>query len=306
MKRPLLALLVLAAAAADGAVLNVEFKFTPYTGDTKNDQVESVAGTAKIFLNGVPLTEQPVTAQTLPVLFDAREIGPAVWVPASSLGPAVRKGRNSIRIEFEPADAALAYKAQLRWATVTDQTTRSESGPGQMAETNQADEGGEEKQAKGKVEFQREFTADFAQDMPWHHYPVVNRVEEKDRQALADLVKARADLYKPKFDGIYKLLAAKPGVEVARVRKAKCLDTAYKAGVRVPAPAADQLDFVTSGQPEVVVRRKGSDLFTFDPAQFQRIKDGDIQMCAGMVLEMVFPRQLIAVRNPAGTWEVPY
>jgi hypothetical protein len=306
MKNLAFVLWLLSSALVDAAVLNVEFKFTPYTGDTKNDQVDSVAGTARVVLNGVAVAEQPVSAQSLPVLFDAREIGPAVWVPVASLGPAVRKGKNSIRIEFEPADAALSYKAQLRWATVTDQTSRTESGEGQVSETNQTGEGGEEKQGKGKIAFEREFTADFAQDLPWHHYPVITAVEDKDRQALADLVKARAEIYKPKFEAVYTLLAAKPGVEVPRVRKAKCLDAAYKAGVRVPAPPADQLEFGVSGNPEVVVRRKGGDLFTFDPSQFQRIKGDDTQMCAGMVLEMVFPRQMVVVRNPAGAWEVVY
>lgn len=306
MKNLALVLFLLCPVVASAEVLNVEFKFTPYTGDTKNDQVDSVAGTARVFLNGIPVAEQPVTAQSLPVLFDAREIGPAVWVPVASLGPAVRKGKNSIRIEFEPTDATAPYKAQLRWATVTDQTSRTENGEGQVSETNQSGEGGEEKPGKGKVVFEREFTADFAKDLPWHHYPAVTSLDDKDRQALAELVKTRGDLYKPKFDGIYALLATRPGVEVERVRKAKCLDAAYKAGVRVPAPPADQLDFVAGGTPEVVVRRKGGDLFTFDPAQFKRIKDGDTQMCAGMVLEMVFPRQMVVVRSPAGAWELAY
>ncbi len=37
-----------------------------------------------------------------------------------SAGPAVRKGRNRIRIEFDPVDAKAAYRARLSWATVTD------------------------------------------------------------------------------------------------------------------------------------------------------------------------------------------
>lgn len=79
------------AWAASAAVLNVEFKFTPYTGDPAGETVDSVAGTARVFLNGVPVIEQEVRRQTLPVMFEEREIGPAVWLPAASLGAADRK-----------------------------------------------------------------------------------------------------------------------------------------------------------------------------------------------------------------------
>src|SRR5690349_1921545 len=68
----LLFLLALLAGAplAQAAVINYEFKFTPYTGDLKDDHVQSVAGTARLFLNNVPLAEQPVGAESLPVIFD--------------------------------------------------------------------------------------------------------------------------------------------------------------------------------------------------------------------------------------------
>jgi hypothetical protein len=65
MRQILLALALSPSLAAAG-VLNVEFKFTPFTGDTKEDHFESVPGTARVLLNGVPYAEQPVQEQTLP------------------------------------------------------------------------------------------------------------------------------------------------------------------------------------------------------------------------------------------------
>jgi hypothetical protein len=112
-------LLVLPLARA--AVINVEFKFTPFLGDPgKDEKVKSLPGKAAIFINGVPFAEQEVQENELPVLFDEHEVAPVVWLPMSSVGPVVRKGKNKLRIEFTPNDAAKPYRAQLRWASVTD------------------------------------------------------------------------------------------------------------------------------------------------------------------------------------------
>jgi hypothetical protein len=43
-----------------------------------------------------------------------------------------------IRIEFEPSGPKAAYKAQLRWASVTDQVKEDDSGAGSYRGTNQA------------------------------------------------------------------------------------------------------------------------------------------------------------------------
>lgn len=94
-------------------------------------------------------------------MFEQREIAPAVWVPIRSLGPAVRKGRNSLRIEFEPADALAGHHARLSWALVNDQAAEKSS-EGAVTSTNQSGEGAETKQGKGKVVLEREFEADFA------------------------------------------------------------------------------------------------------------------------------------------------
>src|SRR5262245_10835796 len=206
-----LALLVWPSLAT-AAVLNVEFKFTPFLGDAaKEEKVESVPGIARVVLNGVPFAEQLVQKPQLPVMFDEREIAPAVWVPVESMGSAVRKGKNTIRIEFEPTDPKTAYTAQLRWASVTDQV-REEKQPGGGSSTNQADQGVETKQVTGTVVFERSFTADFAKDQPWHHYPAVTTVSDADKEQLAKLIGERTAWFAPPFDRVYKALDGQQGV----------------------------------------------------------------------------------------------
>lgn len=287
-------------------VVNVEFKFTPFVGDTKQDKVETVPGKARVFLNNVFIAEQDVSKQQVPVLFEAREIAPAVWLPAASLGPSLRKGKNKVRIEFEPKDPKLAYRAQLRWASVTDQTREEDVG-GQRRSTNQADEGVDDNAAKGKIVLEREFSADFATELPWHRYAPVTTLSDEDKRALAALVKTRADAFKPNFSALYPMLKGKEGIDAGQVEKSKCLDKAYAAGVRIATPKADQLDISVTGNSEVVIRRKDGDLYRpADPKVFERIKDEDVQNCAGMVLFSVYPPRLAAVRTPAGAWEIVY
>jgi hypothetical protein len=163
------------------------------------------------------------------------------------MGPALRRGRNKIRIEFVPANAKAAYDAQLRWASVTDQVTRTENGPGRVSATNQSNEGADNRKAVGKVVLEREFAADFAADLPWHHYPPVT--------ALTD---------------------------------------------------ADKLDFVVTGNPEVVVRGKTGNLYPIDPKAIGRIKGEELQMGLAIVLGVLYPPQLVAVRDAAGKWAVVY
>jgi len=295
-------LFVFGSSAVCAEVVNVEFKFTPYTGDTQADHVEAVAGKARVFINNVPVAEQEVDKHELPVLFDEREIAPSVWVPTRSIGPVLRKGKNTIRIEFEPTEAA-PYKAQFSWAEVTDQTSERTEDSGSVKATNQSGEGKEEKQASGKIVFERAFSADFAEDRPWHHYPPVTALSDEDRQALGNLVKQRAEAFKPKFEGVYKILASVQGIELAKVRKTKCLDKAYAAGVRLDSPPAEALDFATTGNPEVVLRSKTGPLFAPDPSSFSHIKGEEAQMCAGISLSIAYPAQLIVVRKPDGSWE---
>jgi hypothetical protein len=305
MKKLVLALFLGAASLAPAAVINVEFKFTPFIGDPAVDQeVTTVPGKAQVFINNVPFAEQETHEEKLPVLFDEHEVSPAVWVPTSSAGAVVRRGKNKIRIEFTPNDPAKTYRAQLRWASVTDQPTE-EAGPGSVHATNQADEGVDDrKAAKGKVVFEKEFTADFALDLPWHHYPAVTSLTEEDKQKITALLKMRAEWFQPDFAALYKAIEENESLKVDDVRRAQCLENAYKAGVRVTAPQTGDLDFTTTGGPEVMVSRKGGTLFSLDEKTFAGVKDEDIQMCAGMVLSTVYPGRLGVVRKPDGAWEI--
>lgn len=305
-KIPLLMILFCSSVAA-AMVVNVEFKFTPYVGDpAKSDQVETVPGIAKVFINNVLFAEKEVSKEKVPVLFDEREIAPSLWVPANSLGAALRKGKNTIRIEFVPTDAKKPYNAQLRWLSVMDQSTEKSEG-GHYEATNQSGEGHEDKKATGKVVIQREFVADFAVDLPWHHYPPVTSISDEDKKSLALLVKKRAETFKPGFEDIYKLLGKDWHMDLDELKKGKCLDQAYAAGIRIAAPPQNQLDFAITGNQEVMVTLKeGAALFPFDEKSFERIKDFDVKMCASIVLPLAFPRRLVVVRPPSGAWEVVY
>lgn len=302
----LIAALVFWSSQAAAAVLNVEFNFTPFVGDPKNPTVQTVPGKASVFINNVLLAENPVSKREAQVLFDDREIQPAVWLPTANLGPALRKGKNKVRIEFEPDDPKVQYHTQLRWSSVTDEVTRGKTASGATQETNQSGAGMEYKTATGKVTLEREFVADFATDLPWHHYPAVTTISDEDKQRLAALVKERTEAFKPNFAAAYQILQANKNIDLAAVQKIKCLDAAYAAGIRVGARPVDELEFATTGNPEVVVRSKKGDLYALDPKAFERIKGDDMQMCAGMILSVLYPPRLVAVRAPSGEWQVVY
>jgi hypothetical protein len=307
MRRILLVLLLAGLSHVRGAVINVEFKFTPFVGDpVKEKSVKTLPGKAAVFINNMLLAEQDVREDDVPVLFEEHEIAAAVWVPMSSVGPILKRGKNTIRIEFTPNDPAKKYRAQLRWASVTDSTTEEEE-PGSIRSTNQANEGVDDRKAvTGKVVFEREFTADFAQDLPWHHYPAITSLTEEDKQKIAALLKERADWFQPDFSALYKALDENESLKVDDVRKAQCIEAVYKAGVRVKAPEAGELNFTTTGGPAVTIRKKEGSLFGLDEKTFAGIKDEDTLMCAGMALSTIYPMKLVAVRKPDGNWEIVF
>ncbi len=296
-----------ASPAAAANVINVEFKFTPYVGDAAtDDEVKTVAGVAHLFINNIPYAEQEVNEQELPVLFDEREISPSVWLPVESCGGALRKGKNTLRVEFEPKSARKPYRARLAWASVMDEST-DEEGDGSYSSTNMGDAGIDDKEAKGKVVFEREFMADFAADMPWHHYPAVTALSDADKRALAALVTQRIEMFKPDFAAFYALLEANTEMDIAGMKEAKCLDAAYAAGARIAAPKPADIDIVTTGGPEVVIRAKSGNLFApADMSAFEQIEDPDVQMCIGMAFATAFPPQIVVVRSPSGAWEAAY
>jgi hypothetical protein len=302
MRTVLLLVCLLSPGLVAAKVLNVEYKFTPYTGDTKEDKVEAVPGKVTVTLNGVPIAEQTVEKQELPVLFDDREIAPSAWVTTEGLGSVLRKGANTIRFEFAPAIPG-EYKAQLRWAEVTDQV-REENAAGSHKSTNQAGEGVENKTLTGPLVMERKFEAPFATDQPWHHLPPVTSVSNEDRAALTAKVEERVAWFKPDFAAIYKTLATTPNVKIDEIRKRKCIEAAHKAGVKIAAAPSSQTEIVTTGGPEVVVKAKQGPLYQPTGSGLEKIKGDEMQMCAGMALMAVYPPRLVAVRTPNGNWEV--
>jgi hypothetical protein len=120
-------------------------------------------------------------------------------------------------------------------------------------------------------------------------------------------VKKRSDLFKPNFAELYLILGKNPNMNLAELKKLKCLDKAYAAGIRIIPPAHNQLYFATTGNPEVVVSREdAAPLFPLVEKSFARIKGEDIQMCAGMALSVAYPPRLTCVRSPSGDWQVAY
>lgn len=296
--------LCLCTCIAQAAIINVEFKFTPYVGDPTGDQVEAIAGVAKVFLNNVLLAEQTVRTEKLPVLFEGREIAPSVWIPVAALGPALRKGKNAIRIEFQPEDSGAPYRTQWRWASVTDEP--AEQNPSGTL-TNQTGEGGEIKSVTGKAIMMREFDAPFARDLPWHRYAPVTSLNDTDKAAMAALLSARAKAFKPNFEEFYAVLRTDPQFKVDAIIKAECLDKVYDAGIRVISAPPEQIETAMSGGPEVQIYNKEGELFApEDASKLSNVTDEDVQICAGMALRAVYPQRLVVVRDPRGVWSIAY
>lgn len=292
------------ALLLEANVTNVEFHFSPYTGDAaKTDRVDIVAGKVRVLLNNVPIAERDVAAANAPVIFDDRQIGGPIWITTQSLGPTLRKRGNQIRIEFEPANPKAPYKTQFRWAFVTDGMSESSSA-GKHTATNMVGEGKEEKSATGKFVVEKSFDAEFAAERPWHKYPAVSSVSEEDRKALGALVQKRLDAFQAPFAAAYEFLAADSRVDAAELRKLKCVEKAHRAGLKVKGPAAGQLIIALTGNQEVVLRVKSGPLYApVDESIFEKIKDESIMRCMIPVVEVLFPEKLLAVKNPSGAWE---
>lgn len=299
-----LAILMIFPASVQAGVINVEFHFAPFVGDPKNETVETIEGQADIFLNGIPLASSEIRQEEVSVLFDDRQISAPVWVPVASYGSLLRKGKNTIRVEFKPADAKKKYRAQLRWASVMDETTESES-DGKVLATNQGNQGVDDKKSTGPVTMEREFTADFASDQPWHHYPPVTTLSDDDKKTLMSLTSSRLDAFKPDFAALFALVKGHEGIDIAAVKKSGCLARAYKAGIRLATPPADKIKFVVTGQAAVIVQAsEGQLFFPADPATLGKITKEEDQSCIGRVLQTAYPPRLIVVRNAKGAWEV--
>ncbi len=102
----------------------------------------------------------------------------------------------------------------------------------------------------------------------------------------------------------YKFIDADARFYGAELRKLKCVEKAYAAGLLVQGPATGQLDILLSGNQEVVLRAKSGPLYNpVDESIFGRIKDQSIMRCMIPVMEVLFPERIIAVKNPSGVWE---
>lgn len=285
-------------------VTNVEFTFSPFTGEhLKADRVDIVAGKLRVLLNNVPIAEKIVEAAKAPVMFEDRQVGGPIWITAQSFGPTLRKKGNLLRIEFEPANAKAPYTTQLRWAFVSDGITETASA-GKHTSTNMMGEGKEEKSVTGKVVLEKGFDADFAPDRPWHKYPEVTSLSDADRLSLTALLQKRLAAYQPASADAYKFIDADPRVDGAELRKRKCVEKAFATGLRVKGPAAGHLEIVLTGKQEVVLRAKEGPLYNpVDESIFGKIKDQSIMRCLIPVMEVLFPERLIAVKDPSGVWE---
>jgi len=76
--------------------------------------------------------------------------------------------------------------------------------------------------------------------------------------------------------------------------------------VRVPVPAATELEFATTGTAAVVIGRKAGWLYPFDQKTFARVKGEEVQMCAGIALSIAYPPRLVVAKTPDGRWEVVF
>lgn len=299
MLRSLLPVL-LAAVPTDAlaGTVGFELSFAPFTGDLAADAVAAVPGTVSVWLDGIFVAEQPVAAEELMVLFDAREVSPALWLPTSSHTELLHPGENHYRLVFTPDDPATPYTAQLRWASVSD-VTREERRDGALRGTNLATQGLENREATGSVTFEGTFLADWATAQPWHAWPAVDTVTPADRTWIAMLLAQRTSWFLPPFEILHGQLKRTRGIDAAHIRKARCLEAAWKAGLRITAAPAESLEIETTGTAVVVLRG--------EPYRANREVLGDIHdpekaFCAAVALGAIYAPPVRLVRRADGFW----
>ena len=306
VRRAFAALLLCVPLAAAGAVVNVEFNFAPYTGNPdKEDVVVFVRGEARLFINGLPFADVEVKEQKYKVIFSDREISSApVAVNGDAFGPLLLKGRNTLRIEFLPAEPKRTYTADLTWALVTDGVTETRDARGTVSSTNLAQKGRDRKTVQGRVVVEREFDADFARDRPWHHYPAVKELNDSDKQQIRALVAQRLRALEPGFDAFYAWLE-KHDFKVADIRSNQLLEKIHAARLRVKMADAAKLEFVVGGGPGVMIKAAGAEPLykPENPQVLAKLGDKRAQEFAMSALPRLFPSRLVVARTPAGIWE---
>ncbi len=304
-----------AAALAD--TVNVEVSFTPYPADPgQATAVPTVPGQVELVLNGVPMLDNPLAATRALVLGrgpSGPELSPAFWLPLRGLQPVLRRGPNLLRLRFTPEDGRILYIGQFRWVEVADRTITTTTAEGATVSTNQSAEGGERRQGVGPVSFEHRFEAPFARVEPWHSDPPVVTLEPADRAAIQGLLARRAALFAPDFSAAYAYLAALPTdrglrLDVPAMRRERCLERGHDAGVRVLAPAPDQVRLITTDSPVVVARGGGPSLFPLanlpgSEARLAALPD-DVGLCVAVVTGVLSPSQLLLVKGPDGQWRL--
>ncbi len=302
-----------AAALAD--TVNVEVSFTPYPGEPgQATEVRTVAGRVELVLNGVPMLDNPLEARKVLVMGtgpSGPELSPAFWLPVRGLQPVLRRGANLLQLRFTPEDGRIRYVSQFRWVVVTDRTTTTTTAEGATVSTNQAAEGGEQRESQGPVSFEHRFEAPFARAEPWHSDPPVVTLEPADRSAILALLARRATLFAPDFSAAYAYLAALPAdrglrLDVAAMRRERCLERGHAAGMRVLAPAATEVRLITTGSPVVVARGVGPSLFPLAnlPGTEPRLAalPEDVSLCVAVVTGVLSPPQRLLVKGQDGQW----
>ncbi|MEI7639053.1 MAG: hypothetical protein WCJ37_17215 [Syntrophus sp. (in: bacteria)] len=136
----------------------------------------------------------------------------------------------------------------------------------------------------------------------------MTKLSDADKKSLGIFVKEREKAFSPDFAAAYQMIENKQGIDLAEIKKTKCLEIGYASGVRVASHPTDQLDYITTGNPEVVIQGKTDSLYyPLNPESFDRIKDENVQMCLNIVFfSILYPPRLVVVRGASGKWEVVY
>lgn len=153
MKRFTMGMLLLGLPCWGWATGGMEFRFTPFGGDEESSaRVDVVPGVARIFLNDALHAVQALKKRPVTVSADGREVAPAVQLSLDAFGPGLRRGENTLRIEFVPANPKLRYRAQFGWR-VQDMA----AGAGRFGMVTSSQTGRQTRDATGTLRFESRF-----------------------------------------------------------------------------------------------------------------------------------------------------
>jgi hypothetical protein len=162
------ALLVIFASIACAEVVGV--RFAAYAGDPEKDpqSIQQLPGVLRVFVNQYLYAEHKMKSKNyrFPRSAQSRK---SLGIAVKEFGPRVRRGKNTIELEFEPADANQDYFASI--SVVSVEVLRYSSS-------------GESVKSKGIAYFPVPFTSATAVDLPWHHYPPVTTLSVGDKQKV--------------------------------------------------------------------------------------------------------------------------